>query len=123
MRPLSWSESHIKEEFYGTISSPDPFALRSLWHRKEWRQELGNVLLTILRALCQTDYDASQEEFYALWMPSKHRRPRRVVLKESDHSWVRLLRDSEDSCAMTVVIQKCLGIVSDVEGPQMCQHQ
>lgn len=123
LRPYSWSSNHIRDTYYNAVSSPDPFALHPLWSREEWREELGRVLLIFLRALCQTGYDAKREEFYALWMSTKSKGPRRVVLKPSDHSWVRLLRDSEDSCAMAVIVKKCLGIVSDKEGLQTCRRK
>ena len=123
LRPFGWSDNHIRDAFYSAVSSPNPSALGPLWRNKAWREELGNVLLTVLRALCQTGYDTKREEFYALWMSSKSTMPKKVVLKPSDHSWVRLLCDSEDSCAMAVVVKKCLGIVSDEEGLQICRTE
>ncbi|MCJ1426686.1 hypothetical protein MMC29_004589 [Sticta canariensis] len=121
LHPFRWSGSHIESEFFNAVSSSKPFALRALWIREEkWQEELGKALLTCLRALCQTGYDANRKELNALWMSPKSTGPKRVVLEPLDHSWVKMLQDSEDSFATAVMVKKCLGITSAKDGPQSC---
>lgn len=121
LKPFRWSNSQIGNKFFNAVSNSDPFALRDLWTgREEWQEELGKVLLTCLRALCQTGYDAKRNEFNALWMSLKSTRPKRVVLKPFEHKWIRMLQDSEDSCAMAVVVKRFLGTSSAEDGPQSC---
>ena len=123
LKPFCWSDDRIRDEFYSAVSSTDPFALAAIWEReKPWQEELGRVLLTCMRALCQTGYDDDREEFYALWMSSKSRWPKKVLLNPSEHSWTRLLRDTEDSCATAVVVKECLGITSADNRVQRCRH-
>ena len=124
LKPFAWSKNEVRNAFLEATTSGNPFALSELWDREaEWQEELGKVLLTCLRALCQTGYDSSREEFYALWMSSKSTRPKRVVLKLSEHSWVRLLQDSEDACGLAVLVKECLSAAS-VPGPyQRCERK
>ena len=124
LKPFYWSSVEIKEVFFITIFSNDPFALRDLWNKRpEWRGELGQVLLTCLRALCQTGYDPSREELYALWMSSKSTRLKKVALKPSEHSWVRILQDSEDACTVAVMVKTGLGTTYTSKGLQRCTRQ
>ena len=109
LKPFKWSSELVKEEFFKAVLSSNPFAICTLWEEKKgWQEEIGKVLLICLRALCQTGYDSNRKEFYALWMSPKSRWPKRVVLRPAEHSWVSLLQDSEDSCAVAVVVKSSL---------------
>ena len=124
LKPFSWSNDEMRKAFLEATTSKNPFAVNELWDRRpEWQEELGKVLLTCLRALCQTGYDSSREELYALWMSSKSMRPKRVVLKPSEHSWVRLLQDTENACGLAVIVKECLGITHPSGRHQRCQRQ
>ena len=109
LKPFPWSKDEVKMAFLKATTSKNPFALGELWdNEKEWQEELGRVLLACLRALSQTGFDSSRNEFYALWMSSKSTRAKRVVLKPSEHSWVQILQDTEEACGLAVVIKDCL---------------
>ncbi|MCJ1465998.1 hypothetical protein MMC07_004617 [Pseudocyphellaria aurata] len=124
LKPFRWSDTCLKEEFESAVSSSDPFALRRLWDNEQnWQEELGKVLLTCLRALCQTGYDANRKELNALWMSLKSTAPKRIVLNPLEHSWAQMLQDSEDSFAVAVVVKKYLGIPSTENEPQSCKQE
>ena len=121
LKPFAWSQTEIKKAFLEATTSNKSTAINELWDKRpEWQDELGKVLLTCLRALCQTGYDSSRDEFYALWMSTKSARPKRVVLKPSEHDWVRILQDSEDACALAVLVKQCLGTASHSRQQQKC---
>lgn len=123
LKPFPWSNSDIRNGFYKAVTSSDPYALHGLWAReKKWQEELGRVLLTCLRALCQTGYDSNRKELNALWMSLKSTGPKRVVPEPREHNWVPMLQDSVDSFATAVIVKKCLGITAEDE-PQICRQE
>ena len=119
------SEAEIsirKQKFWSAVRSLDPYALGKLWDSHPgWREELGKVLLICLRCLCETGLDSNRDEFSVLWKRPKED-VRKVVLKPSDHNWIRVLNESENSIAMAVLIEDSLRSTRG-QGRDRCKRQ
>lgn len=110
MRPHTWTNEQCKAEFLASISSKTPAALSGVWNaHSEWRNELGEVLYSCLRALSRTGYDERTEELSVFWLPAEERTPRRVTLAAEEHRWVNVLKEAQDSMTMAVLTEECLG--------------
>ena len=123
LEPFPWSDDECKTQFWHSVMLKDPETLVSLWDlHPQWHDELGEVLLLCLKHLERTGFDTQQREFNALWVYSSGHLPERIILKPEKYSWVQVLRDSLDSCAMAVFSEDCLGITSYHQPQQLCKH-
>ena len=121
LKPFHWSDlswdsdvgeyiSHRRSMFLEAVYSSDPCALGNLWDANPtWQEELGKVLLMLLRILCRTGYDENRDEFHILWVPQGCRSPRRVTLKPTDQTWIKFLKDTTFSMTVAVIVEDRLG--------------
>lgn len=116
LKRFRWSDldadenSERRRSFIGAVRSADPRALGDLWgDNPSWREELGKALLICLRVLSRTGYDNNRNEFHMLWLPSGSSRQRRVTLRPTDQSWIRLLKDTTYSMTTAVIREESLG--------------
>jgi protein tyrosine phosphatase len=125
-----WSASGGKDEFLQTLRTgglEGLEALCNLW--TDNGEELGKVLLACFQILSCTGLDVDRQEFGALWIPPDTLLPKRVLLKPSEHSWIKFLRDTEVSFTVAVMVEECLGAkfghhrrrCGKIEGPSALQ--
>ena len=102
-------KSERKEAFFAAVRSSDAHSLKHLWDTKiEWQEELGKVLSFCLECLCKTGFDSRKEVYSVLWKPSKKNFAKKVTLLPVDHKWIRVLKESEKTLSMAVLIDKSL---------------
>ena len=105
----SVTRSGRKNAFVAALESGDPFALSQLWEtRPEWHEDLGNALLTCIRALAKTGYNEDRDKFNVLWTPNHENKLMRLELDPARDSWVKMVKDSEDSMTMAMLVEDCL---------------
>ncbi|MCJ1358050.1 MAG: hypothetical protein MMC33_008048 [Icmadophila ericetorum] len=110
---FNWSNALVIAQFLDAVAESDHRWLTNLWDSQpQCREEIGQVLLLIIRALCLTGYKPEHDEFSALWMSSSGNLPKQVILKGKKHGWIRMLEDTEESCTMAVMVKKRLEPVS-----------
>ncbi|MCJ1268059.1 hypothetical protein MMC22_007945 [Lobaria immixta] len=121
LKPFRWSDlswdpdrgenfSHRRSMFLEAVCSGDPCALGNLWEANpRWQEELGKVLLMLLRILCKTGYDENRDEFHILWVPEGCQSPRRITLKATDQTWTKFLKDTTYSMTVAVIVEDRLG--------------
>lgn len=106
LRRCQFANEDARARLMATLEDSDPFALVCLWEgNPEWRTDLGNALLVCIRALCRTGYDAQHDVFNVLWKPPHERKIYRLEFRPRDHPWINLLKDSEDSMTMAVLVE------------------
>ncbi|KAK7883368.1 hypothetical protein LTR67_011309 [Exophiala xenobiotica] len=109
-----FTNEDARSRLIAELDDSDPFAIVELWEgRPGWRDDLGNALLVCIRALCKSGYDAQQEVVNVLWKPPHERKLYRLELRPRDHPWINLLKDSEDSMTMAVLVEDRLAAVGD----------
>jgi hypothetical protein len=109
LKQYPWSASGCKDEFLQTVTTSGPEgldALCNLW--TEYGEELGKVLLACFQILSCTGLDIDRQEFGALWIPPDTSLPKRVLLKLSEHSWIKFLRDTEVFFTVAVIVEESL---------------
>ena len=111
----------LPNTYWAAFLQADVEELVRLWKEAPCRKEIGDVILGCLKQLRHTGLDRHQKEFYTLWMHEENSEPKRVGLKLKRHSWVWTLQDTEDSCAMAVLVEKCFGIFDEEDGTQSCR--
>jgi ankyrin repeat protein len=116
---FQWIKPDGKQLFFEALGKQDYHSIRRLWRdREDLHEDIGNAISACLKILASTGYDEPHDELNLLWIPSFQPRqdddlaenalPHRVVLKGSKHQWVRLLRDTEISCTMAVMVEDSL---------------
>jgi hypothetical protein len=106
-----FSNEHARASLNSALDDADPFAVVYLWERHpDWRDDLGNALLVCIRALCKSGYDTRHELFNVLWKPPRERKLYRLELNPRQHQWLGLLKDSEDSMTMAVLVEDRLAV-------------
>jgi hypothetical protein len=74
-----------------------------LWEQNpNRRDDPGNALSVCIRAFCKSGYDARHE---VLWKVPRERKIYRLELNLGRHQWLCLLKDSEDSMTMAVLVE------------------
>jgi hypothetical protein len=117
------TRSERKRSFVEALESNNPFALRELWEaRPGWRKDMGNALLTCVRALVKTGYDEERNVFNVLWAPKQEKKLMRLELYPREHSWIEMLKDTEDSMTMAVLIEDSLGMGRKHRHGRSCGH-
>ena len=98
-----------------------PDNIAKLWEdHEEWRSGISYIIVMCLKYLVCTGYDSKSDEFNVLLVQDRKRLSlERLVLKPSTHSWIRLLADSIDACALAAVEESCLSITTE-EHQQLC---
>lgn len=101
-----FNHKDTRDELIAALDDDDPFAIVHLWERNpDLQDDLGNVFLVCIRALCKSGYDARHEVFNVLWKPPHERKLYRLELQPKVHPWIDLLKDSEDSMTMAVLVE------------------
>lgn len=121
---FNWSESECKSRFLDALDSGVLENLNNLWlSKREWQEEMGKVLSMCLQALSSTGLDSKRQTFSALWVPPETTLPKHILLKPSEHSWTKFLKDSVDSFTVAVVVEDCLGTKFGTMGRRSCGAQ
>jgi hypothetical protein len=110
LKRWDWKNAGCKGDFLAVLETGDPEEFCSLWEQNpDWHEELGKVLLSCFQALSHTGFDPERQEFAAFWVSPGTTLPKRVLLKPSEHSWIKFLHDSEVSFTVAVMVEDCLG--------------
>lgn len=101
-----FNNGDTRKELTAALEDPDPFAIVDLWERNtDLQDDLGNAFLVGIRALCKSGYDARHQVFNVLWKPPHERKLYRLELRPREHPWLDLLKDSEDTMTMAVLVE------------------
>ena len=110
LETYKWSCSGCRAEYMSAVHSGSVESFCYLWRQhRQWQEELGEVVGHCLQILYHTGLDKDRDEFAALWVSPGTTLPKRILLKPSDHNWIKLLSDSEISFTVAVVVEDCLG--------------
>ncbi|KAK5448075.1 hypothetical protein LTS15_009099 [Exophiala xenobiotica] len=105
-----------RQTLIDTLEDENPFAIVDLWERNKRnptaRDDLGNALLACIRALCKSGWDDRHKVFNVLWKPPHERKTYRLELQVSEHPWLDLLKDTEDSMTVAVLVEDRLATCS-----------
>ncbi|OQU94989.1 hypothetical protein CLAIMM_01261 [Cladophialophora immunda] len=108
-----FDDENTRERLIRALEDGDPFATVYLWeNNSHMRDDLGNAFLACLRALCKSGYDSRHNVFNVLWKPPHERKVHRLELQPNDHRWLSLLKDTEDSMTVAVLVEDRLATQS-----------
>ena len=111
--------------FWDVFWEGGPSKVEQLWNsHEEWQSDMRYIITMCLRYLIYTGYDPITDKYNVLLVQDRKKlgwlRLERLVLKSSTHSWIRLLADSVDACAMAMIEESCLSIKTEAQ-QQFCR--
>ena len=111
--------------FWDVFWEGGPDEVARLWKsHEEWQSDMRYIITMCLKYLTYTGYDPIMDEYNVLLVQDREKpgwlRLERLVLKSSTHSWIRLLADSLDACAMAMIEESCLSIKTETH-QQLCR--
>jgi hypothetical protein len=108
---MNWSNVECKKEFFAALGNEDHTTFRALWESHEdWRPDLGKAIGYCLQALADTGTNSKGLDVF--WIPEPAFESM-VTLEADVHTWIGLLKDSQDRCTMAVFNTVCLELSKD----------
>jgi hypothetical protein len=106
---FDWTDQRRKDGFFRALLSGNLDNLCYLWDQhRDWHDELGKALFCCFRELSYTGFDSDCQEFKAFWISPGSNLLKQVLMKPSEHTWIKFLRDSEVSFTVAVMVEDCL---------------
>ena len=105
-----WTSEKAKQEFFDALRRfrEDSNALQQFWDMHPlYREDFGQAVRVCLEALEKTGIN-HRGQLGVFISSNVTARPELITIKPETHSWIGLLKDSEDSCSMTVIGDECL---------------
>lgn len=103
---LQWNNTNCRDKFYAALQSSDHKAFRNLYSsHRDWQPDLGKAITYCLDGDKETG--TNKRGLDLLWVPDQQP-ALRVNIRSLEHSWVGVLKDTEDCCTMAVLEDKCL---------------
>ena len=128
MQRFRYSARGLKIQVWEDFWNMDFEGIAKLWQEEVERQaDISAIICMCLKSLKLTGYDTKRDEYNILWVQDTgdqlgKMRLERVVLTPTTHSWIRLLADSIDSCAMAVLKEECFSITTEAQ-EQVCRSR
>ena len=110
LRSFDWGSQDAHHEYSYLLGMfyRNTLAERDMWKpRDRHRAKLEQAIFLCLRALEKTGIN-HKNHLDALLCSDATSRPELVSLKPKQHSWIGILKDTEDSCSMVVLGNECL---------------
>ena len=110
LKSFRWKTDSAKQAYFDVLKSfrDDDDALQRTWERhKQHQEDFGQAVLVCLRALEKTGVN-HKGQLCTFLDSNLTARPELIALEPKEHSWIKLLKDSEHSCCMAVVGDECL---------------
>ena len=111
LRSFRWKTDCAKQAYFEALKRfrEDGDALQDIWERHTKHQEdFGRAVLVCLKALEKTGVN-HEGQLSAFLSSEVTARPELIAIGPREHSWIGLLKDSENSCCMAVIGDECLG--------------
>ena len=110
LRTFTWTTDCAKKAYFDALKGfrEDDDALQKTWERHDqYQEDFGRAVLVCLKALEKTGIN-HKGQLSALLSSEITARPELIAMESKEHSWIGLLKDSENSCCMAVIGDDCL---------------
>ena len=90
-------------------------SLAKLWESNpQWQHDIALIITMCLKCLWRSGFDTPRHEYSVLWVQEARGklgslRLERLALSPNLINWVIFLKDSADSCAMSIPAEECFG--------------
>ncbi|MCJ1229759.1 hypothetical protein MMC12_006429 [Toensbergia leucococca] len=111
-----------KSALFDALRSPDPNAFIELYKSHlEWRAELGAMVARCLDVLEQSGVDRNGNLAVFTFIEKYHDPEHLAILSKKEHTWIGLLKDSQDTAVFAIASDRCLEYLA---GPvQNCRRR
>ena len=110
LRSFRWKTGCAKQAYFDALEDfrDDSDALQHAWERhNEYQEDFGRAVLVCLKALEKTGIN-HKSQLSTFLCSEVTARPELVTMEPKEHSWIGLLKDSENSCCMAAIGDECL---------------
>ena len=110
LRSFRWKTGCAKQAYFDALEGfrDDSDALQQAWERhNEYQEDFGRAVLVCLKALEKTGIN-HKSQLSTFLCSEVTARPELVAMEPKEHSWIGLLKDSENSCCMAAIGDECL---------------
>ena len=110
LRSFRWKTGYAKQAYFDALQGfrDDSDALQHAWERhNEYQEDFGRAVLVCLKALEKTGIN-HKSQLSTFLCSEVTARPELIAMEPKEHSWIGLLKDSENSCCMAVIGDDCL---------------
>ena len=110
LRSFRWKTGCAKQAYFDALEGfrDDNDALQHAWERhNEYQEDFGRAVLVCLKALEKTGIN-HKSQLSTFLCSEVTARPELIAMEPKEHSWIGLLKDSENSCCMAAIGDECL---------------
>ena len=108
LRSFPWKTDCAKQAYFNALKDFRKDSDALLWERhNQYQEEFGRAVLVCLQALVKTGIN-HRGQLSAFLSSGVTARPELISMEPKEHSWIGLLKDSENSCCMAVIGDECL---------------
>ena len=110
LRSFRWKTDLAKQAYFDALKGfrDDSDALQHAWERhNQYQEDFGRAVLICLKALERTGIN-HKGQLSTFLCSEVTARPELVAIEPKEHSWIGLLKDSENSCCMAAIGDECL---------------
>ena len=110
LRSFRWKTGCAKQAYFDALEEfrDDGDALQHAWERNnEYQEDFGRAVLVCLKALEKTGIN-HKSQLSTFLCSEVTARPELIAMEPKEHSWIGLLKDTENSCCMAAIGDECL---------------
>ena len=110
LRSFKWKTGCAKQAYFDALKGfrDDSDALQHVWERyNDYQDDFGRAVLVCLKALEKTGIN-HKSQLSTFLCSEVTARPELIAMEPKEHSWIGLLKDSENSCCMAAIGDECL---------------